>query len=188
MKKLKINRISYNWRQDATYTCIWAIIIVTLFVLILQALIHPGESLTMPLLAINGFFVPIITFFVGLRPVLGLFAIPDTLYINAQGQLITSTAEVITMEDIDRLEICQVGAGAGHLIYYEMTLKKIPSILKGRKRKSLVMTERYNIKHLFQTRTDLIDKLVCLGLDEKKVSARPYSIKGFWGIRDKFKK
>ena len=185
---MKRNRISYNWRHDATYTFIWAIIIATLFVLILQTIIHPGKPIIKPLLAINGLFVPIVTLFIGLRPVLSLFTIPDTLYINDKGQIVTKELEVITNDKIQNLEINQVGAGSGHLIYYEMTFNKELSILKNKKRKSLILIEPYNIKYIFQTRTDLIDKLIDLGLDERKVKSKSYKTKHFFGIRDKFKK
>jgi hypothetical protein len=185
---LKRNRISYNWRHDATYTFIWVVIITTLFVLLLQAIFHPGKPITEPLLAINGLVVPIITLFIGLRPILSLFTIPDTLYIDYKGQIVTKEWEVITNDEIHTLEINQVGAGSGHLIYYEMTFNKEPSILKNKKRKSLILIEPYNLKYLFQTRTDLIDKLIDSGLDEIKVKFKPFKAKHFLGIRDKFKK
>lgn len=185
---MKRNRISYNWRHDATYTLLWAIIISTLFVLILQTIIHPGKPLLEPLLAINGLVVPITTLFIGLRPILSLFTIPDTLYINDKGQIVTKESEVITNNKIQSLEINQVGAGSGHLIYYEMTFNNELSILKNKKRKSLILIEPYNIKYIFQTRTDLIDKLIDSGLDERKVTSKPYKTKHFFGIRDKFKK
>jgi hypothetical protein len=49
-----------------------------------------------------------------------------------------------------------------------MTFKKEPAILKNKKRKSLILIEPYNIKYIFQTRNDLIDKLIKSGLDERK--------------------
>ncbi len=132
--------------------------------------------------------MPIITLFIGLRPILSLFAIPDTLYINDNRQIVTKELEVITNDNIQTLEINQIGAGSGHLVYYEMTFKKEPTILKNKKRKSLILIEPYNIKYIFQTRTDLIDKLIKSGLDERKIKMKPIKTKHFWGIRDKFKK
>ena len=143
---MKRNRISYNWRHDATYTFIWAIIIATLFVLILQTIIHPGKPIIKPLLAINGLFVPIVTLFIGLRPVLSLFTIPDTLYINDKGQIVTKELEVITNDKIQILEINQVGAGSGHLIYYEMTFNKELSILKNNLFKVITILQSQNDK------------------------------------------
>ena len=185
---MKKNRISYNWLIDASYTLIWAILIATLFVLILQTIIHPGEPMIKPLLAINGLFVPIITIFIGLRPILSLFAIPDTLYINDNRQIVTKELEVITNDNIQTLEINQIGAGSGHLVYYEMTFNKEPTILKNKTRKSLILIEPYNIKYIFQTRTDMIDKLINSGLDDRKIKMKPIKTKHFWGIRDKFTK
>ncbi len=100
----------------------------------------------------------------------------------------TKELEVITNDNIQTLEINQIGAGSGHLVYYEMTFKKEPTILKNKKRKSLILIEPYNIKYIFQTRTDLIDKLIKSGLDERKIKMKPIKTKHFWGIRDKFKK
>ncbi len=185
---LKHNRISYNWRHDATYTFLWAIIISTLFVLILQTIIHPGKPLLKPLLAINGLFVPLITLFIGLRPIFSLFTIPDTLYINDKGQLLTRDSEVVSLDNIQTLEINEVGATKSHLIYYEMTFNKAPNVLRNKKRKSLILTEPYNIKYIFQSRTDLVDRLIDLGLAEDKIKTKQYRIRHFFGIRDKFKK
>jgi hypothetical protein len=61
-----------------------------------------------------------------------------------------------------------------------MTFKKEPAILKNKKRKSLILIEPYNIKYIFQTRNDLIDKLIKSGLDERKIIMKPFKTKHFW--------
>lgn len=185
---MRQNRISYNWKYDATYTFIWAIIIVSLFILVFQTILHPGKPIIKPLLAINGLFVPIITFFIGLRPILSLFTIPDTLFINNKGQLMTGDLEIITPEDIKSLELNRIGFGSGHLIYYEMTFYKTLNVLKNKKRKSLIVTEPYNMKYIFQSRTDFVDKLINIGLEENKIKTNPYKTRHFFGLRDRFKK
>lgn len=184
---IKKNRISYNWLADSAYTMVWTSIFTTLLVISIQ-IFSQNKPFIQPLISINIFAILIPTFFIGLRPILSLFTIPDTLYVNHKGQLVTKESEVITHDKIQALEINQVGAGSGHLIYYKMTFNKVPSILKNKKRKSLILIEPYNIKHIFQTRTDLIDKLIDLGLDERKVKSKPFKTKHIWGIRDKFKK
>jgi hypothetical protein len=158
------------------------------FVIVVQTILHPGESMIKPLLAINGLFVPIITFFIGLRPVLSLFTFPDTLLLNESGQLTISKGDIIKTENIKSLEINQVGFGQGHLVYYELTFFEKPVSWNNRKRSSLILTERYNIKYIFQTRTDLIDKLVDLGLSEKRIQGKQGNIKNLFGIRDRFQK
>jgi len=185
---LKRTRITYNWARDTIYTLTWTLIVTTLFVIVLQTIIHPGESMIKPWLAINGLFVPIITFFIGLRPVLSLFTLPDTLFLNEGGQLTIRNGDIIKTDNIKSLEINQVGFGQGHLVYYELTFFEKPISWNNRKRSSLILTERYNIKYIFQTRTDFIDKLIDLGLSEKAIQWKQGKTKHLFGIRDRFQK
>ena len=185
---MKRTRITYNWASDTVYTLICSLIFTTAFAIVLQTIIHPGESIVKPLLAINGLFVPIITFFIGLRPVLSLFTIPDTLFLNESGQLTRSNGEVIRTDNIKSIDINQLGLGQGHLIYYELIFFEKPVNWNNRKRSSLILTERYNIKYIFQTRTDFIDKLIDLGLSEKTIRWKQGKTKHLFGIRDRFQK
>ncbi|GGG30670.1 hypothetical protein [Pontibacter amylolyticus] len=184
---LKKTRITYNWKTDTIYTLFWSFVFVTFFVWALQLIDLIRIPVNEFLFGIYGFVLPVISFFIGLRPVLSLFTVPDTLFINEKGQLITSDSEIIKIEDIQTLEINQVGAGSGHLVYYELTLNKAPNVLKKKKRNSLILTEPYSIKYIFQTRTDLISQITELGVEVNKIKNKPYNTRYFFGIRDKFK-
>jgi len=183
MKKI---RIAYNWKFDGLYTFFWALVFFTIFLLTFELVAESKRSFHELFLGFYGFGLPIITLFIGFRPILSLFTVPDTLYINEKGLLITGESEIFTVEDIRALEINQVGAGAGHLIYYEITFNKTPYILKNRK--SLILTEPYNIKYIFKTRTDLVDRLKDLGLLDRKIFTKPYRTKSLLRIRDKYAK
>ena len=185
---MKKTRIAYNWKFDGAYTFFWSFVFLTIFLLTFELLAESKRPSHELLIAFYGFALPIITLFIGLRPILSLFTLPDTLFVNDTGLLITSESEIITVENISTLEINQVGAGSGYLIYYEMTFIKLPTILKNKKRKSLILIEPYNIKYIFQSRTDFIDKLIEIGLEENKIKNKPYKTKNFFGIRDNFKK
>ena len=185
---MKKTRIAYNWKFDGAYTFFWSLVFLTIFLLTFELLAESKRPSHELLIAFYGFALPIITLFIGLRPILSLFTLPDTLFVNDTGLLMTSESEIITVENISTLEINQVGAGSGYLIYYEMTFIKLPTILKNKKRKSLILIEPYNIKYIFQLRTDFIDRLIELGLEENKIKIKPYKTKNFFGIRDKFKK
>ena len=181
-------RISYNWFIDMFYTMFWAILITTTFVICLQPIIHPGKSMLAPILAINGLFIPIITIFIGLRPVVGLFVIPDTLYIDNRKRIYLNNREEIKIENIAKIDVKQIGAAQSHLIYYELTLNDLPKRLQKRKRKSLIIIEPYNIKHIFQTRLDFLSLMADYGLSEEKIEWNEMKMKHILGIRDKFKK
>ena len=161
---------------------------MTVFEMVLKATINPDDSLDKRLLFIYILTVPLTTIFVGLRPVLSLFTFPDTLFLNDSGQLKLRNGDVIKLANIKSLEINQVGFGQGHLLYYELTFFEKPISWNNRKRSSLILTERYNIKYIFQTRTDFIDKLIDLGLSEKAIKWKPEKTKHLFGIRDRFKK
>src|SRR5690554_8156503 len=92
-------RISYNWFIDMFYTMFWAILITTTFVICLQPIIHPGKSMLAPILAINGLLITIITIFIGLRPVVGLFVIPDTLDIDKSKRTYLNKREEFKIEN-----------------------------------------------------------------------------------------
>jgi hypothetical protein len=182
-----MTRISYNWKTDFIYALLWSFVFVTFFVWALLLIGLVRIPINEFLFGIYGFGIPVISIFIGFRPILSLFTVPDTLFLNQNGQLLTSDSEIIKIEDIQSLEINQVGAAAGHLIYYELTLYKTPDVLKKKKRNSLILTEPYNIKYIFQSRTDLIDKLTQLGVEVKKIKYKPYSTRHFFGVRNKFK-
>ena len=170
-----------------TYTAIWATIITTIFVIILQIVIHNGNQFIKPLLALNLLFVPLATLFGGLRPILGLRIVPDTLYID-RNKLTFKNGEEIDIENIESVNVHQIGAAQSHLLYYEMTLRENPKFLMNRKRKSLVMVEPYDIRHFFQTRLDFLGHLTELGLTEKKIEWNEMKTKHILGFREKFKK
>jgi hypothetical protein len=156
--------------------------------MVLKATINPDDSLDKRLLLIYLLSVPLTTFFVGLRPVISLFTLPDILFLNDSGQLTLKNGDIIKIDNIKSLEVNQVGFGQGHLVYYELTFFEKPINWNKRKRSSLILTERYNIKYIFQTRTDFIDKLIDLGFSEKAIQWKQGKTKYLFGIRDKFQK
>jgi len=185
---MKKTRITYNWKFDGLYALIYLSVFLTVFLLIFEFSADFKKPLHKLLIAFYGIFLPILTLFIGFRPILSLFTVPDTLYINEKGQLITTELEIISLKNIESLEINQVGAGSGHLLYYEIICNKPPTVLRNKKRKSLILIEPYNIKYIFQTRTDFVDRLIEIGLEENKINNKPYKTKNFFGLRDKFKK
>ena len=167
------------------FTAIVALFAVTVLAYVLIFIINNDNDPLEFVLVINILLVPIITLFIGLRPVLGLLTVPDVLYIR-ENQLLLKNEEEIKVEDIKCLYIHQIGVAQSHLLYYEMILNETPVLIKSRKRKSLVMVEPYNLKYIFQTRLDILDQLIVLGLSEEKVVWQEVRLKHFF-IRDKFK-
>jgi len=161
---------------------------MTVFEMVLKATINLNDSPDNRLLFIYLLTVSLTTFFVGLRPVLSLFTFPDTLFLNDIEQLTLSNGDIIELDNIKSLEVNQVGFGQGHLLYYELTFFEKPLSWNNRKRSTLILTERYNIKYIFQTRTDLINKLIDLGLSKKVIQWKPEKTKHLFGIRDRFQK
>ena len=181
-------RISYHCLLDMLYTMLWAIFIMTTLVITLQLIIHPGKALLTPIIALNGLFVPLITIFIGLRPVLSLFVKPDTIYIDNNNRLFLKNNEQIYIEHIEKINVKQIGVAQSHLIYYEIILNVLPNILHNKKRKSLIVVEPYKIRHIFQTRLDFISIVMDLGLKEEKIVWDEWKWKHMFGIRDKFNK
>lgn len=184
---MKEKRVSYNWLIDMFYTLFWALLITTVFVIFLQLLIHPEKLMLTPILVINGLFVPIITIFIGLRPVVSLFVIPDTLFVDNRNRIYLNNREEIKIENIEKIDVKQIGAAQSHMIYYELTLNDLPKKLQKRKRKSLVIIEPYNIKHTFRTRLDFLSLMADFGLNEEKIYWNEVKTRHIFGIRDKFK-
>ncbi len=117
----KTTRISYNWKSDVKYTLIWSVIIITVFLGFLELSSKIKRPIHEILIFFYGFTLPLITFVIGLRPILSLFTIPDTLFINKNGQLMTENLQIIAPENIKTFELNPIGFGPGYLIYYEMT-------------------------------------------------------------------
>ena len=180
-------RISYHWLKDMVYTATWSFIITTIFVIIIEIILHNDKQFIKPILAINLLIIPFSILFLGLRPILGLRIIPDTLFIN-KNKLTLENEEVILIENIISIEVHQIGAAQSHLLYYEIILKEIPKSIKIRKRKSLVIVEPYNIKYLFDTRVDFLQHLIDLGFPEEKINWKEVKTKHIFGFREKFKK
>ncbi len=181
-------RISYYWFGDMVYTIFWSIINTTVFVIILQLIFHPGKPMLTPLIVLNCFVIPITAIFIGLRPMLALFTIPDTLYVDDRNRIYHSNGTEIKAENITQIEIKQIGSGKSHMLYYEISLNEIPNSLIHRRRKSLIVSEKYDIRYIFRTKANLIEKYKELGIQEEKITWSDYSWKNFWGFRDKFKK
>lgn len=124
---------------------------------------------------------------IGFRPVYSLFRIPDTLY-EAHGNIYRSNGDCLSINSIIGLTINVVGIGAGELQYY--TVELAPSITKSAHSASryLVLVERYNIKHLLQTRTDILTRFMEAGLDANRISRKQIRLKHILGFRDRINK
>src|SRR5690606_13470496 len=97
------------------------------------------------------------------------------------GQLMTENLQIIAPENIKTFELNPIGFGPGYLIYYEMTFFNSLNISNSKKRNSLILTEPYRIKYIFQSRTDLVDRLIKIGLEEKKIISNQYKTRHlFW--------
>jgi len=166
---------------------LWTGLITSIFVVILHIFKPNGSSLLENIIVFNLILIPITVLFIGLRPILGLRTSVDTLYVS-DNKLILGKSEIIKIENIDSVEVHQIGAAESHLLYYEIILKKPPTILKIKDRKSLVAVEPYNIRHILQTRLDVLRHLTRLGLSEDKIQWNEMKTKHILGFREKFKK
>ena len=79
---MKIRRISYYWLQDLGFAFLYIFLIVSLFYFSFRILNISIKSNTEFLLVLYLFVTPMFSFIIGLRPILGLRKIPDTLYID----------------------------------------------------------------------------------------------------------
>ncbi|NVK03793.1 MAG: hypothetical protein HWD92_03175 [Flavobacteriia bacterium] len=179
-------RISYHWFKDMIYTIIWTTIIVSIFAIIIQIIIHNDFKFIPLLIVLNLSFVPASAIFVGLRPILGLRIVPDTLYI-VNNNLILKNGEEIDLDNVKSVDVHEIGAAQSHFVYYEITLKKSPKLLDHRKRKSLVVVEPYSIRDFFRIRLDFLGHLTELGMSEGKIKWNKMKTKHILGFRDKFK-
>lgn len=147
-----------------------------------------GKILLKPTFIISGFIVLLATLIGGLRPILGLRIIPDTLYIDHAKNLTFKNGEIIKVDNIQELTVHEIGVNESHMQYYEILLNKTPNNISTRKRKSLVLVEPYNIKNFFSTRSDFLNHLKKLGLSESKIIQGEGSLKTILGFRNRFKK
>ena len=151
-------------------------------------LVIGGKILLKPTFIISGFIVLLSTLIGGLRPILGLRILPDTLYVDHAKNLTFKNGENIDIDSIEEIIIHEIGVSASHMQYYEMLLNKTPNTISTRKRKSLVLIEPYNIKHFFSTRSDFLNHLKSLGLSESKITQGEGNLKTTLGFRNRFKK
>ena len=72
------------------------------------------------------------------------------------------------------------------MIYYEIIFNKTPTFLVNKKRQSLILTEPYNIRHIFQSRKDIENTFREIGLPPYKIKNKRQKTIHFLGFRDKF--
>jgi hypothetical protein len=137
-----------------------------------------GKSIILLSLAIS---LPI-----GLRPVLGLFRIPDTLYLDDKN-LCREDGEIIDIPNIACLTVNIIGLGAGELQYYELELKTPLPNTRGKKRQSIVLVERYDLRNLLQSKSDILTIFKSAGLDQNLIRQKQVKWYHALGIRDRFK-
>lgn len=163
------------------YTFFWCTGIVTAILSLLVAFWGPGTSMIHNIIALScACSIPI-----GLRPIMGLFAIPNTLYLK-HDKLCLQNGEYIDIQDIKTLWIKKIGFGANELKYYEIELTESKALSRKNKRKSILTVERYNILYIFRYNTSLINILIDLGLKPKQIENSKIKLKHLLGIRDRF--
>ena len=123
---------------------------------------------------------------IGLRPVYSLFTIPDTLYLTCE-KLQRGNGEFIDIQNIAGLTVNTIGLGASELQFYELELKKPLLSPRGKARQSLVLVERYDLRHVLQTRSDILTSLRKAGLDNRLITRKQVRWYHALGIRDKLK-
>lgn len=168
------------------YTMFCVLILTSLFVLSLEIFYGYGlSSFFKSLLAINLLFVPIGTLFIGLRPVLNLFIVPDTLYKGEDGNLYVGNGRELEISNIKEVRIREKGRATYHLYFYEIKLKRNKQLTKG-KRKSLIVTEPYNVRYWNDKRIDFPKFLLEMGLSENCIKTHDKMLKYRLGIREAF--
>jgi hypothetical protein len=175
-------RITYHWIKDSMYTFIWASLASAIFFLVISLFVKSQDSIILNILILSC----IISITIGARPLLSLFAIPDTIYLK-DGKLLLSDGDFIDINDIKTVWIKRIGAGSREFKYYEIEMTKLPTIFYLKNRKSIVAVERYNIKYIFREYNGLVKTLEGLGLDSSKIVNSEVKIKHLLGFRDKFK-
>jgi hypothetical protein len=175
-------RITYHWIKDSMYTFLWAFLASSILFVAIGFFLKSHDSTIKDILILSC----IISGIIGARPLLSLFAIPDTLYLK-DGKLWLSDGDSIDINDIKIVWIKSIGAGSRKFKYYEIEMTKLPTIFYLKNRKSIVAVERYNIKYIFKEYDGLIKTLVGLGLDSSKIVNSEVKIKHLLGFRDKFK-
>lgn len=179
-------RITYYWPTAVLHTALWTAILISLLVISFQYLFLEGGIKLKGLLAVNLLFIPVASIFIGLRPILGLFVVPDTLYRKGE-KLLLRNSEEIEIKNIKKVYVHRIGFGSNATLYYQINLKESPELIVHRKRKFLVAVEPYRIQNLFQERTDLLNHFYELGLAEGKVQWQKKELKQILGFGQKFK-
>lgn len=180
-----MKRISYRYQNDMTYIFVWSLI-CSLIVLCVMSLIIGGRLVYIPIIIISGLITIISTLFAGLAPILNLRVIPDVLYID-QNELKFRNGERLNIDEIKHLIMHRIGFGEFESHYYEVLLNNSPNNIT-RKRKSIVIVERYHIKNLIFISYEFLNHLKTLGLCESKIKNGDSNVKTRLGFRNKFKK
>jgi len=176
-------RISYNWTKDSIYTLKWILISTTIFVLIMNFFVIAQQNMLSEILAIS----ILITLIIGSRPILGLFTIPDTLYL-VNNKIELETGELIEPKVIKAVWVKSTGTGPREVSYYEIELTELKTAVLIKNRKTLIAVEPYDIKYPLRKNRNFIKILKGLGLEEDKIFYSKQSWNSILGFRDKFKK
>ncbi|NQY66755.1 MAG: hypothetical protein HRT72_03410 [Flavobacteriales bacterium] len=97
--------------------------------------------------------------------------------LTIEGELCLNSGEVIEIDNINSVWIHECGAGSTLVPFFEITLNIKPKSIKDRKRKSLVMTPRYNIRNFYTTSgSDFIDELINLGVKKNVVKGSTWRL------------
>lgn len=182
-----MKRISYHWLKDMTYTMAWSVILMPIFLTLLHLTIYQSPPDFDFLLIAELILVPMSTVFIGLKPLIGLYSSVDTLYIDQFNNLAFKTGEIIDIENIETVNVHQVGSVGSRMKYYEILTIELPRMIMFRKRKSMVIVEPYDIRNIFQSRTDFLTHLIERGLPKEKIHWKKLKIKHLFGFREKFK-
>ena len=175
-------RIAYNWVKDFAYTFIWSAIGSAVFVGVMHLFVAPQHDVLKSAVLLS--FA--ITLPIGMRPVYSLFTIPDTLYLTGE-KLHRANGEIIDIQNIAGLTVNTIGLGSGELQFYELELKKPLPSPRVKSRQSLVLVERYDLRYLLQTRSEILTIFKSAGLDQNRIKQKQVKWYHALGIRDRFK-
>lgn len=168
-----MKRISYNIIYDSIYTFLCTILISPIFASVIRFLFSPSIPY-FPYIVVIPIVLLIPAIILSIRPVLGLFNFPDTIYLSKNEKLFFYDKKTeLKISDIKEINVNSI-AGAPGLIYYEIFFHTLPSFIDKRKNKRFLLVESYDVRYMFSIKDYLLKTFIKLGLPEEKIINTSY--------------
>ena len=164
-----MKRISYNIIYDTIYTFLCTILITPIFASVIRFLFSPSIPY-FPYIIVIPIVLLVPATLLSIRPVLGLFKFPDTIYLSKNEKLFFYDKKTeLKISDIKEIHVNSIGAGSSSLIYYEIFFHTLPSFIDKRKNKRFLLVESYDVRYMFSIKDYLLKTFIKLGLPEEKI-------------------